>query len=179
MLSFPSELFVEVHCSVMNGRYQVTKLLNIFFSRALTARISPSTPLVVTAANPGFCYSELRRDMPFPQSAVAGLAVKVLAYTTEEGSRQLVYASIGNKEDESKMRGAFVSGGTVREVSDFVLGVEGAKVQERIWVSLKLLRGYSTIISDTKWQTETIDYLSSVAPRVRNIVHDHLSEAAI
>ncbi|KAF7966701.1 hypothetical protein HWV62_37328 [Athelia sp. TMB] len=150
------------HCtsSVMSHRYQDTKLLNIFFARALTARLPLSAPVVVTNANPGFCKSDLRHGMPFPQSAVAGLAEKAIAFKTEEGSRQLVYGAIGGGENLNELRGAFVSAGCVKEVSDFVLSPEGGAVENRIW-------------------TETIDILAGVAPQVREIVDRDLSTGVI
>lgn len=117
----------------------MTKLLNVFFTRALNACVSSSAPLIVDTTNPGLCHSELRRDLPQPQRAIFGLVTKMLAFTTEEGSRQLVYAAVGGKEDPSKMRGAFISMGNVQEVSDFVLSADGGKVQERIWVSVSAI----------------------------------------
>ena len=119
----------------MRARYPVTKLCNIFFTRALSARLPSTTPLIATSANPGFCYSELLRELSFPISTITRLIERVFAFTTEQGSRQLVYAALGSKNDPDKMKGAFVSMGTVWEVSDFVLSEEGGKVQERIWVS--------------------------------------------
>lgn len=110
-------------------------MLNILFVRALNARIASIVPLIVDTPNPGLTVSELRRDLPQPYKAMMGLAEKALAFTTEEGSRQLVYASVGGEEDPNKMRGAFISMGDVQEVSDFVLSKEGGISQERIWVS--------------------------------------------
>jgi len=48
----------------MDGRYQVSKLIDLFLVRALTARLPPASPLIATAVNPGFCDSELRRHAP-------------------------------------------------------------------------------------------------------------------
>jgi len=142
--------------SVMSVRYQVTKLLNIFFTRALNDHISPSTPVIVNCANPGFCPSELRRDMPFPIGTITSIAEKFLAYTTEQGSRQLVCAALGGKDDPDKMRGAFINLGAIQEVSDFVISEEGKNVQERTW-------------------HETIDILAGVTPKVRDIVNQYLA----
>lgn len=121
--------------SVMAARYVVSKLISIFFARALNTRISPSTPLIADTVNPGLCYSELNRSMPFLVKVIDWLTSKAFAFTSEEGSRQLVYAAIGGREDESQMRGAYVHLNKVAEVSDFVISEEGAKLQERIWVS--------------------------------------------
>ncbi|KAF7966700.1 hypothetical protein HWV62_37326 [Athelia sp. TMB] len=146
------------HCtaSVMSHRYQDTKLLNVLFARALTARLSPSAPVIATSINPGFCKSDLLHSMAFPQSAVAGLAQKAIAFKTEEGSRQLVYGAVGGADSVDAMRGAYVSAGGVKEVSDFVLSPEGSVVENRIW-------------------TETVDILAGVAPQVREIADRELS----
>lgn len=141
---------------VIERRYQVTKLLNVFFTRALNAHVASSVPLIVDTANPSLCHSELSRDIPQPRRAIFGLVKKAIAFTAEEGSRQLVYGAIGGKEDPSKMRGAFIHMGHVQEVSDFVLSADGGEVQERIW-------------------TETIELLTAVTPKVREIVDRHLS----
>jgi len=57
----------------------------------------------------------------------------LLARTTEEGSRQLLWAAIGGTGRESELRGGYVSKSELQEVSDFVLSDEGAVVQTRIW----------------------------------------------
>ena len=58
----------------------------------------------------------------------------LLARTTEEGSRQLVWAAIGGAGRESDLRGGFVSKANLQEVSDYALSDEGAVVQTRLWV---------------------------------------------
>ena len=60
----------------------LSKLLNVF-TRALNGRISASASLIVDT---GYCYSELH----------------------EEGIRQLVYAAIRGRKDESQMRRAYI-----------------------------------------------------------------------
>ncbi|KAJ6448326.1 hypothetical protein C8R45DRAFT_161953 [Mycena sanguinolenta] len=47
----------------MREQYSVTKLINLFFARALSAHLGPSAPVIVNAVAPGFCVSELRRDL--------------------------------------------------------------------------------------------------------------------
>ena len=65
----------------------------------------------------------------------ANLFEKLLARTTEDGSRQLVWAALHG--DPIEMKGAYVSGMKVMPPSKFVLSEEGRKLQERLWVSLK------------------------------------------
>ena len=61
----------------------------------------------------------------------------LLARTTEEGSRQLVWAAVGGAGRESELRGGFVCNANLREVSDYVLSDEGAVVQPRLLVGAR------------------------------------------
>jgi len=151
----------EEYCtpSVMKGRYSLSKLLNVFFIRALNAHMLPTMPLIAIAVNPGYCTTELRRSFTFPFNAIDWVTEKALAFTGEEGSRQLVYAAVGERGDEIKLRGSYISLSQIKESSDFVLSEEGTKVQDRIWA-------------------ETIDVLSQVSPKVRTIVREHLLDHA-
>jgi len=58
----------------------------------------------------------------------------LLARTSEEGSRQLLWAAIGGVGREFELRGGYVSKADLQEVSDFALSDEGAVVQTRLWV---------------------------------------------
>jgi len=58
----------------------------------------------------------------------------LLARTTEEGSRQILWAAIGGTGREAELRGGYVNKSNLQEVSDYVLSDEGAVVQTRIWV---------------------------------------------
>lgn len=59
---------------------------------------------------------------------------KLLARSSEEGSRELVYAAVGGTEDEDALRGAFTNLQHVQEASDFVIGEVGKETQKRVWV---------------------------------------------
>lgn len=105
-------------------------VLDIFFVRALSDHLGPSSPVVVNNPDPGLCYSELRREI---SSIFVSLFERLLAHTAEEGSRQLVYAAVSGVDSE--MHGAYVALSQIKEVSDFVLSAEGREAQRRIWVS--------------------------------------------
>ncbi|KII92879.1 hypothetical protein PLICRDRAFT_488697 [Plicaturopsis crispa FD-325 SS-3] len=92
----------------MRVRYAVSKLLDIFFVRALSDHLGPSSPVVVNNPDPGLCYSELRREI---SSIFVSLFERLLAHTAEEGSRQLVYAAVSGVDSE----------------------MHGAEAQRRIW----------------------------------------------
>jgi len=123
------------HCTsrVMSSRYDLTKLFNVFFVRELTKRLPANSPVIVNTVNPGYCKSELRRNLSFTLRMLHKIMEALLARTTEEGSRQLLWAAIGGTGRESELRGGYVSKSELQEVSDFVLSDEGAVVQTRIW----------------------------------------------
>jgi retinol dehydrogenase-12 len=68
------------------------------------------------------------------------LMEKAIAYTTEEGSRQIVYAAIANEDKKNEMQGAYISLSKITEPSDFVISEEGKHAQDRLWVSFDLHR---------------------------------------
>ncbi|KAF8954534.1 short-chain dehydrogenase [Flammula alnicola] len=140
--------------SVIRSRYSDTKLLNLFFARALNDRLQGQS-LIVNAVNPGFCYSSLSSSLKGPMAVADWIMKKVLARTSEEGSRQLIWAAVGGEEMEDQLRGAFISLGRVSEASDYVLSKVGQAAQEKLWDDL-------------------IVELVKVEPMVRRIVDEQL-----
>ncbi|KAK7056348.1 hypothetical protein VNI00_002902 [Paramarasmius palmivorus] len=130
-------------------KYNDTKFLNVLFTRALQRHIGPSPPVVVSAVNPGFCISELRRDISGIQAAFSCLMEKALALTMEEGSRQLVYAALAQ---DDKMPGGYTSFNEVVEPSDDALNVQ---LETRFWNDL-------------------ISVVSRLDGRIPQIVEEHL-----
>jgi len=145
------------HCTfrVMTARYELTKLMNVFFVRELTKRLPANSLVVVTAVNPGYCKSELRRHLPFVIRIFDRIMEAMLARTTEEGSRQLLWAALGGAGREFELRGAYVSMANVQEVSDYALSDEGAAVQTRVW-------------------DESVEILSHAEPKFESNVRDIL-----
>ncbi|KAI0267300.1 hypothetical protein BC834DRAFT_968824 [Gloeopeniophorella convolvens] len=119
--------------SVMVNRYNWSKLLNVLFVRELAKRLPADSPVVVVSVNPGYCKSELRRNLSPIFRILDRLMEFALAFTTEEGSRQLVWAAVGGAGREAELRGGYVSKADLTEVSDFVLSEDGASTQKRIW----------------------------------------------
>jgi len=148
----------KTHCTyrVMRERYPVSKLLNVFFVRELTKRLPANSPVIVTAINPGYCKSQLRRHLPFPLYIFDRILEAFLARTTEEGSRDLVWAAIGGAGREFELRGGYVSSANLKEVSDYALSDEGAVVQTRLW-------------------DESVEILSGVEPKFESSLHEILS----
>jgi len=80
----------------------------------------------------------------------------LIGRTTEQGSRQLVWAAVGGAGREFELRGAYVSKADVQEVSDYVLSDDGVVAQRRIW-------------------EESAEILSQVEPKFEGIVREILT----
>ncbi|MCJ1391038.1 hypothetical protein MMC18_003899 [Xylographa bjoerkii] len=114
----------------LRDRYNVSKLLEVFYCRALAARMTESRKPTVTLnfLNPGLCHSELAKDPPLILTVLKAL----LARTTEVGSRTLVASAAAGHETH----GQYMGDSTIKSPAPLVLSEEGAKTQERIWVEL-------------------------------------------
>ncbi|KAF9460537.1 short-chain dehydrogenase [Collybia nuda] len=119
---------------IMARRYFDSKLLNIFFMRALNDRL-PKSPgsVIVNGVNPGYCYTNLGQNLSGVRALLDWFMERLLSHTAEEGSRQLVWASVGGAGTEDELRGAYISRSEIREVSDFVLTEDGMTAQNNIW----------------------------------------------
>ena len=148
-------------------------VLNIWFTRSLASRLPIATPLTVNVVNPGFCRSELTRHVSGIRWLIIEVMKLLLARTTEMGSRTLVHAALAGTQSE--VQGRYLDTCRVGEESDYVIGEEGSKVEDRVWVSETLLVllyfAYVVLFS----QQETIDILSRVDSRVKSIVSQYLT----
>ncbi|KAF9552314.1 short-chain dehydrogenase [Agrocybe pediades] len=152
---FRSFAHKDVFSGSLGERYLDTKLLNVFFARALNDRLKRS-PIIVDSVCPGYCYSSLRKDFSGLQAWIDRLMEICLARTTEQGSRQLVWAAVGGTGNEDELRGAFIASTEVTEPSDFVISEKGQHAQDKIWDDL-------------------IVELTKVDPEVQNIVQKYLA----
>ena len=109
-------------------------MLNVFFARGLSERLL-GKPVIVNAVNPGLCYSALRRHITGLRAWSIWVLEIFLARTSEQGSRELIWACIGGKDNIDQLRGAYISSMEVREPSDFVIGEEGKRAQTKLWVN--------------------------------------------
>ncbi|KAK7458156.1 hypothetical protein VKT23_010064 [Stygiomarasmius scandens] len=150
---FSSQEYCSRDPAILRNRYQDSKLFNVLFVRALTARLPFPSPngdpptITPVAINPGFCISSLRRGFVGEEHRerreIFEKMEKEIAFTAEEGSRQLVYGALGGRDGddtkqedvEKKMRGGYVIMSELAEVSDFVLSEDGKKLEGRIWAS--------------------------------------------
>jgi retinol dehydrogenase 12 len=109
------------------NRYSVTKLLELLLVRELARHISP--PPVITAVNPGFCYSDFMRDIKgFTRYFVAAVQ-SILARSTEVGSRTLVAGACAGSANHGK----YMADGANQEPARWISTEEGARLQRRVY----------------------------------------------
>ena len=109
-------------------------VLNVFFARGLSERLRDK-PVIVNTVNPGFCHSELARNITGLEAWFTWLMKILMARSTEQGSRQLIWACIGGKDNIDQLRGAYISSMQVREPSDSVVREKGQRTQTKLWVN--------------------------------------------
>ncbi|TFK24418.1 NAD(P)-binding protein [Coprinopsis marcescibilis] len=119
----------------MAQRYTESKVLVVLMVQSLTQAFE-NTPVIVNSACPGYCYSELRRNIVGIKGLIFRIMDWFLAWTSEEGSRQIIWATLAGKENPDSMRGTFCSGMAVLETSDYTISSEGLKAQEMLWNNL-------------------------------------------
>jgi NAD(P)-dependent dehydrogenase (short-subunit alcohol dehydrogenase family) len=119
-------------------------VLNVFFARELSDRLHDK-PVIVNTVNPGFCHSELLRSTKGVGAWFIWLLKLLLARTTEQGSRQLIWACIGGKDNIEQLRGAYISSMHVKEPSDSVVSEEGKRAQAKLWVNNNYLSYYRRV----------------------------------
>ena len=119
----------------MADRYQVSKLLEVFFVRELVKEIAKKHPdtkepdVVINFVNPGMCKSELSREAGWGMTIMKLL----LARTTEQGSRTEIHGAIGAGVES---HGQYLDCCRVGEVAPLVTSEEGVKAQRRVYKEL-------------------------------------------
>ncbi|KAL6874497.1 hypothetical protein HDV57DRAFT_510985 [Trichoderma longibrachiatum] len=80
----------------MAGRYPLSKLLVLYVVREIAERTKSSNKgeFIINTPNPSWCRSDLGKEM---ESAGYKMAEKILARTTEEGSRTLVHGVLADE----------------------------------------------------------------------------------
>ncbi|KAK4690832.1 hypothetical protein P7C71_g6046, partial [Lecanoromycetidae sp. Uapishka_2] len=111
----------------MPDRYNVSKLLEVLYTRELATRTKQNNKpeVIINFLNPGLCQSSLARDAPIRVHILKFL----LARTTEHGSRTLVHAASAGSESH----GQYLSNCQVSNPSPLVRSEEGAKAQKKVW----------------------------------------------
>jgi hypothetical protein len=106
--------------------------MNVMLVDKLAALLPQS--VVPLGVNPGFSVSGLSRGAKGERAErFKKMVADYHAYTSEQGSRHVVYAAHGGKNEE--VRGAFVSFKLeVQELPDWMLNEEGKTARDKIWV---------------------------------------------
>jgi hypothetical protein len=145
------------------------------FMRELSSRLKLSAPVLVTTGNPGYCRSELNRNIP--ESLMDKAMKALLARKTEVGSRLIVYASTGERASQEVLRGSYTSPvGGVKEPSDEIISEEGELASKRIWVSVH--SEFAALCLKLP-QLETIEVLASVDDRIPGILQRYCQPMSI
>ncbi|CAL1707381.1 unnamed protein product [Somion occarium] len=136
--------------------YSDTKLLNVLFTRTLANHLSPTAHVLVDTVNPGFCLSDLRRNIEDRGQWDDFMAH---ARTSEEGSRQLIWAALGpqgaGEKEPKELHGGYISDNQLTLPSPWVRSEPGRRVQEEVWM-------------------ETLKAVSNAAPKVENVVSEYI-----
>ncbi|KAJ8494583.1 hypothetical protein ONZ45_g13174 [Pleurotus djamor] len=148
-------------------KYRIAKALNVIITRALSARLaSSSNSPIVACVNPGLCYSDMTTN---GDSLVFRILLAILGRSAEEGSRQVIWASIGGptkssggngservlgRVDDEAMKGVYVSFAKIEEPGDFVISEKGKEFENLVW-------------------DDTLRVLSKIDERVHPIIEKH------
>ena len=116
----------------MSNRYPDSKLLDAWGARSLAALKPLPTKghgVVINYLTPGFCHSELNREQT---DIVTRTFTRLLARTTEAGSRTLVHAALADE----KTHGQFLLDCKVDAPLGIIDTEEGKEWQGRFWTEL-------------------------------------------
>ncbi|KAK1761706.1 hypothetical protein QBC33DRAFT_502373 [Phialemonium atrogriseum] len=116
----------------MAGRYPLSKLLVLYGVRELAQRSEAAgrkESFIINTPNPSYCKSDLGREMV---TFGARAAEKILARSTEEGSRTLVHAVFAGKESN----GQYLTNCHVQRPASHVTGQWGQQVQKKFFDEL-------------------------------------------
>ncbi|KAF2449999.1 retinol dehydrogenase 12 [Karstenula rhodostoma CBS 690.94] len=119
----------------MGDRYNTSKLLLHYAIQELAARspLDAGAGVIISDVTPGACESDLFRDeQGWLQSIVQSILTKLVARTTEVGSRALVHAV--NPELGPEAHGRFLMDCRVVEDWDTVTSKRGQNLRKR-WIS--------------------------------------------
>lgn len=132
--------------SSIKGRYQVTKLMNVLFTRSLARHLQESErpedrKITVQVVNPGLVPSELGRKEGGPllqrigSTIVLGIVGGILARNIMEGSKTTVYAAVAPEcgIENGAQTGQYYSSCRAAKVNPIVEGETGKELAERLW----------------------------------------------
>lgn len=132
--------------SSIKDRYQVTKLMNVLFTRSLARHLQESghpedRNITVLVVNPGLVSSELgnKEGGPLLQRIgsiiMLGIARTIAARNIMEGSKTTVYAAVAPEcgIENGAQPGQYYSSCRAAKVNPIVEGEAGKELAERLW----------------------------------------------
>nr|POE77844.1 short chain dehydrogenase sol3 [Quercus suber] len=115
----------------MGDRYLVSKLLEVFACRQIAQEHSvEELGCTLDFVNPGWCHSELMREV---QNPVINVVKRIVCRTTDQGSRTLVDAAVSHGPE---VHGQYLSNQRVTPVAPLVTRKGGAELQKHVWDEL-------------------------------------------
>lgn len=127
----------------VSDRYKLTKLLQIMVVRQLAAkmRTSPKNDhVIINSFHPGLCNTDLFRSFALPLRIPHQLILRLVARSSEMGSRTLLAAALTSDEAEGDEKttthGRFMENCVVGRYPDLMLGPDGEALQVKIWNEL-------------------------------------------
>lgn len=152
-------------------------VFNVWFSQSLQDYLKDSkSGIIVNSLSPGLCITNFLSNMPEEHKQAMEEVTKAKAYSAEEGSRFIIQAALalaGDGVKEMTLQGTYFSFGNVKEVSDFAKSEVGKRVQVKLWVSIREILLHFQLLMKMM-QNETLDELSKVDNRVRDVVETRL-----
>ncbi|KAL0948998.1 hypothetical protein HGRIS_009097 [Hohenbuehelia grisea] len=137
-------------------QYGLTKLLNLLFTIGLADRLPRSKPTIIAnCVHPGFCASSLTRDARGIARLIFAIANRLIARSTEQGSRALVWAAVGRPWDADKLQGKYIVVAEPVEPGDNVISERGRKFRDILW-------------------HDTLKHLSKIDSKVQSICDQYL-----
>ncbi|EWY85995.1 hypothetical protein FOYG_10659 [Fusarium oxysporum NRRL 32931] len=114
--------------SIMESRYYVSKLIVLYITREIAARLSASkkSSVIINAPNPSYCKSGLLREKQ------ESTPPDFMARSTEMGSRALVAGVLAGQESN----GQYINNCQVRDPACHVTNKTGAKIQTALYEEL-------------------------------------------
>ena len=127
--------FLPVYPVAYQRHLLISAVFLVMLVRELAARL-PSSEIIISAANPGLCHSDMRNNAPFVRRIRLAIFCFFFARQAEVGARQITWAAVARPHCEERLHGRYVSDMEIKEESDFAMSTEGFEVQQKLWVNI-------------------------------------------
>ncbi|KAJ3036345.1 hypothetical protein HDV00_002818 [Rhizophlyctis rosea] len=141
----PTQSQLSIHAfskpKMKTGRYETSKLLEVLTVRHIASLLAKSkNPLdkkiIIHSLNPGFCESDLSRDL---NSLAFWVMKKLIARTAEQGSRNYVWAALDQESGDLGRNGKYVSAMAFGSDSEWVRSPAGKEADPVVYNEIVLI----------------------------------------